>query len=330
MTRVLITGAGGFLGRHLVRLLTEYGNQVTAFDTSFVPPLEPGAEPMIGTVTDERAVRRAIMECDAVIHCAAVTGLWASNPKIFDEVNVEGTKTVLDAAFAAEITRVVHVSSFVTLIGGGREAETETVDERMELPVEAMAGPYPRSKRKAELLCRAHPVQPVIVQPTAPLGPGDYNMTPPSQMFQDMANGDLPALIKSTWNFVDIRDLAEGVIAALELGQGGRRYLLGGTNMTTAEMVERFDRLAPQPAPRMRIPYGVALSAARAEAALGFLSAGPPKASLTGVRLAGPLRAFDTSRARDELGYTTRDPEETFRDALAWMTETRRIGRATA
>ncbi|MEM8791186.1 MAG: NAD-dependent epimerase/dehydratase family protein [Pseudomonadota bacterium] len=324
MTRVLVTGAAGFLGRHLVRLLTEYGNEVTAFDLAFDPPLDSGADIIKGSVTNQGDVARAVMDCDAAIHCAAITGLWAKDPNDFTRVNVEGTQTVLDSAFAAGITRVVHVSSFVTLITGGR-GDLETVDERLELPVEAMLGPYPRSKREAELLCRAHPAGPMIVQPTAPIGPGDHSLTPPSRMLSEMANGDLPALIDCTWNFVDIRDLAEGVIAALEIGREGRRYLLGGTNMTTGEFAALFQKVAGRPAPRMRVPHWVALAAAKAEAAIGAIRSGPPKAPLTGVRLAGPRRQFDISRAMAELEYTIRDPEESFRDALTWMAEAGQI-----
>ena len=324
MTRVLVTGGAGFLGRHLAGALTARGHAVAALDLAFDPPLDPAVETVVGSVADRGAVARAMEGCGAVLHCAALTGLWARDPGAFDRVNVDGTRIVLDAAHAAG-ARAVHVSSFVTLIAGGRGRRVETVDERLELPVEAMLGPYPRSKRRAELLCRAHPANPVIALPTAPIGPGDYARTPPMRMLDGMLKGTLPALIDCTWNFVDVRDLASGVIAAMERGRAGRRYLLGGANATTAEMAALFTRVAPRPAPALRVPYRAAWAAACIEAAFGAVR--PPSAPLTGVRLAGPARRFDSSRACAELGHAARDPEETFRDAVAWLT---RAGRLSA
>ncbi|MBY8975711.1 NAD-dependent epimerase/dehydratase family protein [Rhodobacteraceae bacterium NNCM2] len=316
--RVLITGAGGFLGRHLIEKLVEREDEVVAFDLGYKPALPPGAEPMIGSVTDPAAVRLAIEGCDALVHCAAMTGLWTRNNADYDRVNVEGTRIVLDAALEAGVPRVVHVSSFTTLIGEER-GEVRNVDERLELPVGAMKGPYPRSKRQAEILCRNHPVDPVIVLPTAPIGPGDHNLTPPSRMLLDLALGKLPAMINCTWNFVDIRALADGVVDAIDVGRSGRRYILGGENMVTDDLLRMVERLTGKPAPKYRVPYGVALTAGHVEGAIAAVTKSPPKGPLTGIRLAGPRLQFSTRRAEQELGYRPTAAISAFNDALAWM-----------
>ncbi|MEM7669249.1 MAG: NAD-dependent epimerase/dehydratase family protein [Pseudomonadota bacterium] len=316
--RILVTGAGGFLGRHIVGQCLARGDEVTALDLEFRPPLPPGTEPVVGSVTDRATVDRATTDCDAVVHCAALTGLWRPRPAEFDEVNVRGTETVLDAALAAGISRVVVVSSFVTLISGGRGAP-ETVNETLELPVAAMCGPYPRSKRRAELMCRAHPVDPVIVLPTAPVGPGDFGLTPPSRMLADLAQGRLPAMLDCTWNFIDVRSLASAVLSALELGTPGRRYLLGGENFDTDGLKALLEPVLDEAFPRLRVPYPVALAAGYAEAAFSAVTGRAPKGPLTGIRLAGPRRTFDTARARAELWYRPEPVAPAFADALDWM-----------
>ncbi|MEM8841225.1 MAG: NAD-dependent epimerase/dehydratase family protein, partial [Pseudomonadota bacterium] len=132
--RVLVTGAGGFLGRHVIEKLVSRGEEAVAFDQTFKPALPGGAEPMLGSVTDPKALMRAMEDCDVVVHCAALTGLWQRRAMDYEVVNVGGTRTVLDAAQKMSIAKVVHVSSFVTLIAGER-GEARKVDERLELPL---------------------------------------------------------------------------------------------------------------------------------------------------------------------------------------------------
>ncbi|MEL6476805.1 MAG: NAD-dependent epimerase/dehydratase family protein [Pseudomonadota bacterium] len=327
--KIVITGAAGFLGRHLAERLLRRGESVTGFDLIRPEPEIRGLEIVTGSVEDPEALSKAMRGAEAVIHAAAITGLWARDPRRFHQVNAEGTRTVLDAAAAAGVTRVVHVSSFVTLIaaspGLGR-GDVETVSERLELPVEAMLGPYPASKRAAELICRAHPLDPVIVQPSAPIGPGDHGPTPPGRLLRDLAVGKLPALIDCTWNFVHIHALADGIIAALEDGVPGRRYLMAGETLDTAEFAKLCDDLGLQP-PRARVPYGLALASGLVEEALGRVFGRPPAGPLTGVRLAGPRRSFDSSRARRELGFRPPETSQALRDTMLWLRAQGLLGR---
>jgi len=326
--KVVVTGAGGFLGRHLVAGLLARGDRVVAVDLCIGRALPEGAETVTADVTDRAAMETACEGADAVIHGAAVTGLWARDASRFERINTGGTETVLAAAAASGVARAVHVSSFVTLISGGRAAPRRLVDETLELAPDAMLGPYPRSKRLAELAALAAPLPTVIVQPPAPIGPGDWRPTPPMGMLTDLANGAIPAMIDCDWALVDIPALAAGVLAALDRGRPGQRYLMVGEQTDTAGLLERFARVAGVPGPRARVPYGVALAAARAETALSGLTGKPPKAPLTGVRLAGPRITFDGSRAATELGFAPPPLEEALRRALLWLRENGRLTRA--
>lgn len=314
-----MTGAAGFLGRHLAARLLARGDAVVGVDLGFARPLPAGAEAVAASVTDGAAMRRAAAGCDAVIHAAAVTGLWARDPAVFDRVNRGGTETVLAAAAAAGAARAVYISSFTTLIAGHRGDPPRRVDETLELPPEAMLGPYPRSKRLAEIAAAAAPLAAAIVLPSAPVGPGDHAPTPPGGLLRDLANGRLPAMIDCGWNLVDVRALAEGTLAALDRGVPGRRYLLAGEDMDTDGLLACFARVAGVPGPRARVPYPVALAAARVEAALARLTGRAPRAPVTGLRLAGPRRRFDSARARAELGWNPPPAEVAIRDALRWL-----------
>jgi len=313
--RVLVTGAGGFLGDHVARRLLARGDHVAGLDLGFPDP-PAGLEAIPGSVLDPDRLAAAMEGCAAVIHAAALTGLWARDAGAFERVNAGGTGAVLAAA-ARIGARVVHVSSYVTLISGRRTDPPRRVDETLELPPGAMLGPYPRAKRLAEIA--ALRAGAVVVMPSAPIGPGDYGPTPPGAMLRDMANGRLPAMIACGWNLVDIRDLADGVIAALDRGEGGTRYLLAGADMDTDALVALFERVSGLPGPRARVPYGLALAAAHLSERIARLTGRAPGAPLTGVRLAGPRIGFDTGRARAALGFSPSPVEGAMRDALLWM-----------
>ncbi len=318
--RVLVTGADGFLGRHLVAALSARGDAVVGVDLRGDPAgLPAGVELRRASVTDGEAMRRVAEGCDAAIHAAAITGLWARDPGDFDRVNAEGTRIVLEAAAAAGVGRAVLVSSYTTLVSGRRGDGEAVLDETAEHAPEALLGPYPASKRRAELLAAEAPLPVAIVLPSAPIGPGDHGPTPPGAMLRDMAEGRLPAMIDCLWNFVDIRAVAAGTVAALELGRAGRRYLLAGEDMDTEALVALFERVSGLRGPTARVPYAVALMAARAEAALAQATGRAPRALLTGVRLAGLRRRFDAARARAELGFAPGPTARAMADALAWM-----------
>ena len=325
--RVLVTGAGGFLGGHLAAALIARGDTVTGLDLAFPAPA-PGMARVTGSVRDPEVLTRAMAGAEAVIHAAAITGLWARDVREFDRVNRGGTEAVLAAAARAGARRVVHVSSYVTLISGQRGDQPRRVDETCELPPEVMLGPYPRSKRLSEMAALSADPPAVVVMPSAPVGPGDRAPTPPGAMLRDMANGRLPAMIACRWNLVDVRALADGVIAALAHGRPGRRYLLAGEDMDTDALVTLFERVSGVAGPHARVPYPVALAAARVSEGWARLTGRPPGAPLTGVRLAGPAIDFDTSRARAELGFAPGPPGPGLRDALVWMRAAGWIGRA--
>lgn len=323
--KVAVTGAAGFLGRHLVRLLVARGDTPVAIDLAFVPPLGPGIPCHRASVTDRAAMERALAGADAVIHAAAITGLWARDAGLFERVNAGGTATVLEAAEATGLSRAVYVSSFVTLIAGPRSRVIQEVDETLELPPEAMLGPYPRSKRLGELISKNAGLPTVIVQPTAPIGPGDHAPTPPMKLLTDLANGKLPAMIDCTWNLIDIRALAEGVLAALDRGRPGRRYLLSGENLTTDRFLSRFAEVSGISGPKARVPYGVAYTAAWIEERIAGLTGRPPNAPLTGLRLAGPARRFSNARAAEELGFAPPPIDAALGDGLLWLREQGRL-----
>ncbi len=318
----LVTGAGGFLGGHVVAALTARGEAVRALDITFPAALPDGVERIEGSILDEDRLGWAAAGASAVIHCAAVADLWAPRNFAYHQVNMRGTCEVLIAARKAR-ARVVLVSSYVTLIGGPDQGE-ETLDETTELSPSDMLGPYPRSKREAELaaLSAARMGQEVvIVLPAAPVGPGDHRLTPPSRMIRELAAGKTPALLDCLLNLVDVRALADGVIVARDKGRSGERYLLTGQDLEMAEVAGKVAALAGVAAPRFRAPHWLALAAARVEAGASALTKRPPTVPLTGVRLAGRRVRFDNTKAHDELGFAPPPIDDALADAVNWIRE---------
>jgi len=328
--RVVVTGGAGFLGRHLTARLAARGDAPVALDLAFDPAMPEGVETVSADVTDGAAMERALAGADAVIHAAAVTGLWARDPAIFERVNAGGTRTVLGAAARAGVARGLYVSSFTTLIAGGRSAPRRTVDETLEIAPAALLGPYPRAKRLGELVATEAGMPTPIVLLPAPIGPGDWHLTPPMRLLRDLAMRKVPAMIDCDWLLTDVRALADGVLAALDRGVPGRRYLLGGETLSTDAMLAEFEAASGVTAPRARVPHGVALGAARAEAVISAITGRAPTAPVTGVKLAGPRLTFDVGRAHAELGFEAPPLRAAMADALAWMAETGALPRQPA
>jgi dihydroflavonol-4-reductase len=273
---VYVTGGSGFVGSHVVRELAAAGADVSA--------------ERIDLLARDELVR-AMRGCDAVVHVAALYS-YAAPAGELERVNVAGTRTVLEAAAAARVRRLVYTSTAGTCGPvAGRAATEADAPPAWELRV-----PYKRTKLEAERLVLAAArdgLETIVLNPTTPVGEGDRKPTPTGAMIAGVARGRIRGYVGTTGlNVVDVRDVARGHVLALERGRPGERYLLGGTNLWLEELFAAVAQLAARPRPRIRVPY----VAARAAAALGLVNRDE-------VRLARLPMFFSSTKAEGELGY---------------------------
>jgi dihydroflavonol-4-reductase len=302
----LVTGANGFLGCHVVRALIARGDMVRALtrENADISALRGiSCEIVRGDVRDVQSLRNAIKGCDEVYHVAADYRLWVVDHAPMYAINVEGTRNVIATAREAGVSRIVHTSTVGALgIPHGAAGREDS-----PVSVAAMVGPYKRSKFLAERVAEdaAHAGAPVvIVNPSTPVGPLDYKPTPTGRMIVDFLNRRMPAYLDTGLNLVGVEDCARGHLLAAERGRIGEKYILGGENLSLAELFARLARLSAMPAPKMRIPYAVAYGfALGAEAFARTVTHKPPRASLTEVKMARKKMFFDSAKAKAELGY---------------------------
>jgi dihydroflavonol-4-reductase len=324
---ILVTGGAGFIGSHLVRQLVGRGESVRVLEL-------PGAELdhlplgrlqiLRGDIRDRNLVARAVVDCAAVYHLAANPNLWTQRRGLFRQVNYHGTVNVLDAALAAGVPRILHTSTESILT---RARQVGPIAEDQPVTLRDAVGPYCRSKFLAErhalrLARRGAPI--VVVNPTLPVGPGDLGRSPPTQMLLDFCRGRRREYLDAELNLIDVRDVADGMVRALEHGRPGRRYLLGHENLSIRAVFGILARLTGLPEPRWRVPYAVALAAAYvSEFVADVATHRCPAATVTGVKLTRRTMHFDPRRSLDALGLRPRPVAESLADAVAWF---RQIG----
>lgn len=320
MTLSLVTGGAGFVGQRLVAALKARGDHVRVLDLK-----ETSGDCVVGSVTDQAAVERAVAGADCVFHLAGNAQLWSRSSDDFDAVNHRGTRIVLGAARRAEVKKFVQCSSLTTLVGASTPIGPSNADEGVALSAEAMLGPYPKSKRLADLAVGEavrDGLDAVIAIPTEPLGAGDETLTPPSRLIVDLLNGRTPAVVDCTLNFVAVDSLAEGLIAARDKGRTGERYLLGGKNVSMRQLLATLHRLTGRKMPGVQLPYTFALAVGAIDTGVvARLTGRPPTAPLTGVRLAGRRVSFSSDKARRELGWTSRPFDDALAEAVDWFIE---------
>ncbi|VTT98111.1 nad-dependent epimerase dehydratase : Nucleoside-diphosphate-sugar epimerase OS=Singulisphaera acidiphila (strain ATCC BAA-1392 / DSM 18658 / VKM B-2454 / MOB10) GN=Sinac_3219 PE=4 SV=1: Epimerase [Gemmataceae bacterium] len=323
----IVTGGAGFIGSHLVRVLVGRGERVRVVERPGARldhlPRE-GVDVVAADIRDADAVRRALRGAGVVYHLAANPQLWTRRRADFHRVNYLGTVNVLTAALAAGARRVLHTSTESILT---RSRQTAAIAEDQDVPSRDVIGPYCRSKFRAErfafhLARGGAPV--VVVNPTLPIGPGDWGRSPPTQMMLDFCRGKRSAYLDGDLNLMDVRDIAAGMVAALERGRTGVRYLLGAENWSIRTVFGYLAALTGLPAPKWRVPYPVALTAAYvSEFAADVLTGTIPAATVTGVKLTRRRMHFDASRTFAELGITPRPARESIAEAVAWFKEVR-------
>ncbi len=319
----VVTGGAGFIGSHLVELLVSRGERVRVIERSGAAvdhlPLAK-IEVVFADIRDEDSVRTALRGCGAVYHLAANPQLWTRHRNDFHAVNYLGAVHVLRGALDAGARRVLHTSTESILT---RARQTVLIAEDQDVPAADVIGPYCRSKFRAErfafhLARSGAPV--VVVNPTLPVGPGDRGRSPPTQMMLDCCRGNRSAYLDADLNMIDARDIAAGMVAALERGRTGVRYLLGAENWSIHRVFSHVAKLVGEAEPRWRVPYPLALAAAYvSEFVADTVTGRIPAATVTGVKLTRRRMHFDASRSLAELGITPRPVTESIAETVAWF-----------
>lgn len=317
----LVTGATGFIGHHVAADLLAHGWTVRALvrPASMAAALWPdGAEPVTGDVTDAAAVAAAAEGCDAVFHVAARYALRRGAAREVERANIDGTANVV-AAVARSGARLVHTSSVSTI---GITGDGTPGDEGTPLRPGQVIGAYKRSKVAAERIVAQAALSgqwAVIVNPSAPVGPGDRRPTPTGRVILDFLRGRMPAVVDTGLNLVDVRDVAAGHRLALERGAPGRRYILGNEDMTLARILGVLAEETGLRAPRLRIPHAVAIGVAAVDELVeGWLLRREPLAPLDGARMARERMFFSPARAVAELGLPQSPVRRALREAAEW------------
>jgi dihydroflavonol-4-reductase len=325
--RALVTGGTGFIGSHVVRQLLKQKIDVRCLIRSGsrranLDGLEVSY--VIGDLKDPPSLKVALMDCRMLFHVAADYRLWAPDPSEMNRINIEGTRTLFQAAADAGLEKIVYTSSVAAVGRPVVDGVTGIGREDLDPAPEQLVGPYKKSKFASELVARdfaSKGLPVVIVNPAAPIGARDIKPTPTGKMIVDFLNGRMPGYVDTGMNFVDVEDVAAGHWLAAEKGRVGERYILGNRNMTLKDFLEILARVSGLRAPRLKIPYTLAWLAGAISTGLSTLTRREPAIPLDGVRMAHAPMYYDASKAVRELGLPQTPIETAVEKAVRWFRE---------
>ena len=325
--RVLVTGATGFVGSAVARLLLARGCEVVvlARRTSLRTNLDGlDVEIAYGDMTDQAGMEAAAKGARFLFHVAADYRLWARDPEDIVRANRLGTQAVMNAALAADVERVVYTSSVATLGIPPGQDPMAPADESAPLTEQTAIGAYKRSKviaeRLVERMVAEQGLPAVIVNPSTPIGPRDVKPTPTGRIIVEAAAGKVPAFVDTGLNLAHVDDVARGHLLALDKGVIGQRYILGGQDVTLRQMLADIAALAGRKAPTLNLPRGPLYPLASLFEAVARITGKEPMLTRDALTMSKRHMFFTSAKAERELGYTARPYREALADAMAWFT----------
>lgn len=322
--KVLVTGATGFVGSAVVRKLLANNTQVAVLSRAQSNQSNLADLPVEihhGDLTDSSSLAKACAGCDGLYHVAADYRLWTKNPDELYQNNVDGTRNLMLAALGAGIKRIVYTSSVATL---GVFSDGTISNEETPVSLENMVGHYKRSKFLAERvvdeLVSTQKLPAVIVNPSTPIGPRDIKPTPTGRVIYDALRNKIPAYVDTGLNIAHVDDVAEGHLLAFDKGQIGRRYILGGDDMSLQQILITVARHCGHQPPTVKLPRQLIYPVAwLAEAWASFTNGPEPRATIDGLKMSRKKMYFSSNRAMTELGYAWRPAEQSIIDAIEWF-----------
>jgi len=322
-----VTGATGFLGSHVARVLADQGAELRLLvrPTSNLRNLEGlKAETASGDLRDAASLEKAMSGCDTVFHVAADYRLWVRDPREMYRSNVEGTRAILEAARKNGVRRIVYTSSVATMgFASDGHPPGRPVDEDSPVSLADMIGHYKRSKFMAEqvaLEAGRGGMHVVTVNPTTPIGEQDVKPTPTGRIVVDFLKRKFPAYVDTGLNLVDVKECALGHVAALEKGKSGERYILGGENLTLKQILDKLGEISGLPSPKIKLPYIFAFAAGVLDEAItGGILRREPRATVDAVRMGKKKMFASSGKAERELGWKIVPVDGALRRAVEWF-----------
>jgi dihydroflavonol-4-reductase len=321
--KVFLTGATGFVGHHVAKALAAEGADLRLLvrKSSNLRNLEGiSGDTVVGDLLRPETFAPALAGCDAVMHVAADYRLWIRDPDTMYRANVDGTRELIRLAREGGVPRVVYTSSVATM---HFRSDGIVINEDTPVSLADMVGHYKRSKFLAEqqaIAAAQDGQQVIILNPTTPVGPNDAKPTPTGRIFVDFLNRKFPAYVDTGLNLVDVGEVARTHVAALKIGTPGRRYILGGENLTLKQILDKMSAITGIPSPTAKIPFSIAATYAFFEELItGRIRGKEPRATLEEVRMGRKKMFASSARAQQDLGFRIVPVYPAMRAAIDWF-----------
>ncbi len=321
--KTLLTGANGFVGSAVLRLLIDKGHDVRALvrpdsDRRNFEGID--VEIIEGDLRNTESLKQAVKGCNTLFHIAADYRLWIPDPDTMYKTNVGGTRNLIIAATDAGVEKIVYTSSVATL---GLQTNGTSSDETTPVSLDDMFGHYKRSKFLAEQevskLVKEQSCPVTIVNPSTPVGPRDIKPTPTGRIVLDTIRKRMPAYVDTGLNIVHVDDVANGHLLALEKGKLGERYILGGDNMSLASILEYICVSQDISPPTIKLPHNLVMPIAWFMERIASITHKEPRATVDSVRMSKKMMFFSSQKAKEKLGYQSRPGVEGLKDAIYWF-----------